>query len=142
VAQVHHVCWCLRPEQMDGAKELWEERLQTELIDFAPPGLGLRVLINWDAGVEIIAPLGEGGTVGPKVREFLGARGEGVYAVVVDVDDLDQATADARAAGARVIDTEDIVFGDGENARRVRQVMLDDLLGMRLTLQHTSPVER
>lgn len=124
---------------MDGAKRLWEERLGAELVDFAPPGLGIRVLINWDAGVEIIAPHGDGGTVGPRVRAFLDERGEGVYAVVVEVEDLDDAAEQARAAGAVVIDTEDIVFGEGDAALRVRQVMLDDLLGMRLTLQKATP---
>lgn len=123
---------------MDEAKDLWEARLDTELIDFSPPGLGIRVLINWDAGVEIVSPSGPG-TVGPGVRTFLDERGEGVYAVVVEVDDLEGATAQAAAAGARVIDTEDIVFGEGSDALRVRQVMLDELLGMRLTLQHAAP---
>jgi methylmalonyl-CoA/ethylmalonyl-CoA epimerase len=140
MSNVHHVCWCLQPEHMDGAKELWEERLHTELIDFAPPGLGIRVLINWEAGVEIICPEGEGGTVGPKAREFLERHGEGVYAVVVDVEDLDRATADVRSAGADLTDSEDIVFGEGADALRVRQMMFDELLGMRLTLQHTDPV--
>lgn len=48
MSHVHHVCWCLRPEDMDGAKQLWEARLGTELVDFVPPDLGIRVLINWD----------------------------------------------------------------------------------------------
>ena len=32
--RVHHVTWCLEPENMDAAKEMWEQRLGVELIDF------------------------------------------------------------------------------------------------------------
>ena len=56
--RVHHVSWCLEPENMDAAKEMWEQRLGVELIDFVLEADGLRVLLAWDAGVELISPHG------------------------------------------------------------------------------------
>ncbi len=133
--RVHHVCWCFEPENVDAVKAFWKERFETKLFDFVQPELGLRVLINWEAGVEIIAPLGQGGTAGPQVRAHLDARGEGVYTVAVEVDDLPAATAQAEAAGASVTLRDEFVVGKGDDALEVLQMVLSDVLGMRLTLQ-------
>ena len=62
--RVHHVSWCLEPENMDAAKEMWEQQLGVELIDFVLEVDGLRVLLAWDAGVELISPHGPPGPAG------------------------------------------------------------------------------
>jgi hypothetical protein len=140
--RVHHVCWCFEPENVDAVKAFWKERFETKLYDFVQPELGLRVLINWEAGVEIITPLGQGGTAGPQVRAHLDARGEGVYTVAVEVDDLPAATAQAEAAGASVTLRDEFVVGKGDGALEILQMVLSDVLGMRLTLQHATPSPR
>ena len=140
--RVHHVCWCFEPENVDAVKAFWKERFETKLFDFVQPELGLRVLINWEAGIEIVSPHGEGGTAGPQVRAHLDAHGEGVYTVAVDVDDLPAATAQAEAAGASVKLRDEFVVGKGDDAVDVLQMVLSDVLGMRLTLQHAGPSPR
>jgi hypothetical protein len=137
--RVHHVCWCLEPESMEGAKALWQDRLETELRDFPLPDLGIRVLLSWESGVEIICPLGEG-DVGRRAREFLDAFGEGVYGVVFEVDDLSTAVAQAKTAGGDVVFREDTVLGEGPDALRILQAGFDELCGMRLVFQTATPV--
>lgn len=137
--RLHHVCWCLQPENMDAAKTLWQDRLQTELLDFPLPDLGIRVLISWEAGVEIISPLGEG-SVGRQAREFLETRGEGVYATLFEVDDLEEAVAQAESADGKVLFREDTVFGEGPEALHVLQVTFEELCAMRIGFQKATPV--
>lgn len=51
-------------------------------------------------GIELIAPYGPSGFL----HDFLAKRGEGVHHITFLVDDLRAAVAEARAAGARVVD--------------------------------------
>jgi methylmalonyl-CoA/ethylmalonyl-CoA epimerase len=51
-------------------------------------------------GIELIAPYGPSGFI----HDFLAKRGEGVHHITFLVDDLKAAVAEARAAGARVVD--------------------------------------
>ena len=141
--RVHHVCWCFEPENVDAVKAFWKERFETKLFDFVQPELGLRVLINWEAGIEIIAaarPGRHGRSAGAGAPRR--AEGEGVYTVAVEVDDLPAATARAEAAGASVTLRDEFVVGKGDDALEVLQMVLSDVLGMRLTLQHAVPSPR
>ncbi len=58
---------------------------------------GVRVAMNFDAGVELVAPLPEADT--SPIRDHLEAHGEGVSGVVFAVPDLDAADAAAQANG-------------------------------------------
>ena len=50
---------------------------------------GLSVAASWEAGMEIVAPIpGRDTAPAQAVRRFLDTRGEGVFAVVMEVDDL------------------------------------------------------
>ena len=51
-------------------------------------------------GIELISPYGPSGFI----HDFLAKRGEGVHHITFLVDDLKAAVAEARAAGARVVD--------------------------------------
>jgi 4-hydroxyphenylpyruvate dioxygenase-like putative hemolysin len=62
--------------------------------------IGLRVLLDWDGGIEIISPSGSGGSEAEEVERFLSEHGEGVYSVVVKVPDIDSAVTVAEQHGA------------------------------------------
>jgi hypothetical protein len=64
--------------------------------------IGLRVLLDWDGGVEIISPSGSGGSEADEVERFLSEHGEGIYSVVVKVPGIDSAVTVAERHGARV----------------------------------------
>ncbi len=68
------------------------------------PSLGIRNSIlpvaQSNAFVELVTPLGEGGAV----EKFLGERGEGLYLISLEVENLDQAVAGLREQGIRVGD--------------------------------------
>ena len=86
VNKIHHVTFCVEPENLDAAKRMWTE-LGYEFVDHTRPERGMAVLIDMKRGVEIISPIGPAAA---ELREFLDKRGEGVFAVVVQTADIDR----------------------------------------------------
>ena len=53
---------------------------------------GLSVAASWEAGMEIVSPIpGRDEAPAHALRRFLETRGEGIFAVIMEVDDLDAA---------------------------------------------------
>ena len=156
--RVHHVSWCLEPENMDAAKEMWEQRLGVELIDFVLESEGLRVLLAWDAGVELISPHGPPGPAGTMVRAHLDEQGEGVYATVLSTDDFESVETGMKAVGSRLVHPEEaviegvplpngVVAGDDDSVDGAPGFVLtgglfDEVHGMRLAFQQFRPIGR
>jgi len=80
--RLHHVVFCVRPENQDRAADFWRD-LGLVFQEFALVEEGLRVLLDWSAGIEIISPTPDPGTETARFWEFLEQRGEGVCSVVV-----------------------------------------------------------
>ena len=97
---VHHVVFAVTPEQLPEAIQLFSElgfRFQTiELED-----VGLRVLLDWDGGIELVTPLSSGAEGAGAVTEFLQRNGPGVYSVVIRVGDAPAAEQVAKRYGAQ-----------------------------------------
>lgn len=57
-------------------------------VSFDLADVGLRVLLDWERGVELVSPLDD--RDGP-VRDFLARHGDGVYSLAIRVDDAPSA---------------------------------------------------
>lgn len=79
---LHHVVFCVRRENQDEAADFWRA-IGFEFVDIDLPDVGLRVLLDWGRGIEIIAPTETAGPEAADVEEFLEEHGEGVFSVVV-----------------------------------------------------------
>ena len=141
---IHHVVWCIKPESMPGVRALWEEALGLEMQDIDLPELGIHVMIAWEAGIEIMAPTYETGTLLQSARDFLATKGEGVYSVVFNVADLESAVARYAAHGAKLVFEEDIspddiedrnLSDDASGGFAVKQALFDEIFGFRICLQ-------
>ena len=121
---------------MDAAKEMWEQRLGVELIDFVLEADGLRVVLGWDAGVELISPHGRPGPAGTMVRAHLDKQGEGVYAAVLLTDDFESVETGMKAVGSRLAHPEEaviegvplpngVVTDDNRLSRRCARIRVD-----------------
>ena len=88
------------PEQLPEAVQFFSElgfRFQTiELED-----VGLRVLLDWDGGLELVTPLSSGADGAGAVAQFLQRNGPGVYSVVIRVGDAPAAEQVAKRYGAQ-----------------------------------------
>ena len=129
---MHHVVFAVGPERLDGATRFLEAlgfRFQThELAD-----IGLRVTLDWNRGVELVTPLPGSPNPGT-VADFLLQRGDGVYSVVLRVDDADASLELARRYGAAVEFRQD----RGGDGLELLEVQLATMFGMPLTLLSTN----
>jgi methylmalonyl-CoA/ethylmalonyl-CoA epimerase len=97
---VHHVVFAVPQEQLSDTAQFFSElgfRFQAiELED-----VGLRVLLDWDGGVELVTPLSSAADGDNVVANFLQQNGAGVYSVVIRVGDAPAAEQVAERYGAR-----------------------------------------
>lgn len=129
---VHHVVFCVRPENQDAAARLWTD-LGFTLTEINLEEEGLRVLLDWNRGVEIISPTASGGDQAVEVERFLAEHGEGVYSVVVRTADVDAAVSVAERHGSATEYRQDRV-GPGFSLTEARHA---PLFGMPVTFLTT-----
>lgn len=132
-AKVHHVVFCVQAENQERAADLWRDVGMTfQEVPLAEEGI--RVLLDWAAGVEIVAPTEPEGTETARFRAFLDERGEGVYSVVVRTAEIDGPIKAIAPYGASVRyrqhrETGEIVVDEAD---------LTPVLGMSITLLATN----
>ena len=84
-SRLHHVVFAVARERHDVVGQLFTE-LGFSFEDINLDELGLRVLLDWNRGIELISPNpGSTATVAVSVTEFLASHGDGVFTVVVQV---------------------------------------------------------
>lgn len=98
--RIDHVAWMCRPEN----HEAYVEKLATLYdvtfeADDGGPEFGLRLTWSWSAGLEILSPVGSELPYAKMCWNYLEKRGEGLFAVVMGVDDVEKAVAHARELG-------------------------------------------
>ena len=99
-SSVHHVVFATPQGQLSETAQFFSDlgfRFQTiELED-----VGLRVLLDWDGGLELVTPLSSEADGDNAVAQFLQLNGPGVYSVVIRVGDASAAEQVAQRYGAR-----------------------------------------
>jgi len=125
---LHHVVFCVERAHQDDATTLWKD-LGFEFIEIDLPDVGLRVLLDWTRGIEIISPSDVDAAEGARVQQFLDERGEGVYSVVVLTSDIDGPLSVAARYGATLRLRQDR-SGDGF---ALEEAMLGPVYGMPIT---------
>lgn len=143
---VHHVVWCVEPEHFEDVRRFWETSLGVSLHEVDLRELGLRVLISWKAGIEIMTPAYERGLMVADARAFLAERGAGVYTVVYNVRDIEAVVASMEAQGRRLMFRETITADEVDERKlsegerfSILQAGFDDHHGMRICLQEIVP---
>jgi len=143
---VHHVVWCVRPESFPKVRTFWEESVGLPLEELDLPKLGLKILVSWKGGVEIMAPFYETGELADAARQFLVERGEGVYTVVVNVQEIHGLVSSLTAQGAHLLFRETISPDEvldrklSDGARfSILQAGFDEICGMPICLQEIVP---
>jgi hypothetical protein len=125
---LHHVVFCVERTHQDDAASFWKD-LGFELVEIDLPDVGLRVLLDWSRGIEIISPSDVNAAEGARVQQFLDTRGEGVYSIVVLTSDIDGPLSVAARYGATLQLRQDR-SGDGF---ALEEAMLSPVHGMPIT---------
>jgi 4-hydroxyphenylpyruvate dioxygenase-like putative hemolysin len=99
-SRLHHVVFAVARDRHETVGQLFTELgFSFEAIDLDE--LGLRVLLDWQRGIELISPNpGSTATVAASVAEFLASHGDGVFSVVVQVPGAAQAEDIAKRYGS------------------------------------------
>jgi len=99
--KLHHVVFVVEPENQERAADLWRDLgLTFQEIPLAEEGL--RVLLDWSAGIEIVSPTEPAGTESARFRQLLDDKGEGVCSVVVRTEEVEAPLSVALRHGAEV----------------------------------------
>jgi len=116
--RIDHVV--IATEDLSDAAAKWERNLGLRVEErlSRPLGAGFDVarLPVGDAFIELVQPAEEQGRFAEQFKE----RGEGVFSVSIEVDDLDEAVAYLRGKGARVSEPEPGIW-PGSRVARVSQ---------------------
>ena len=99
-SRLHHVVFAVARERHEAVGQLFTE-LGFSFEDINLDELGLRVLLDWNRGIELISPNpGSTATVAVSVTEFLASHGDGVFTVVVQVPGASEAEDIAKRYGS------------------------------------------
>jgi 4-hydroxyphenylpyruvate dioxygenase-like putative hemolysin len=97
---VHHVVFAVpQPQLSDTAQFFSELGFRFHAIELED--VGLRVLLDWDGGLELVTPLSSAADGDNVVANFLQQNGAGVYSVVIRVGDAPAAEQVAERYGAQ-----------------------------------------
>jgi len=99
--RIDHVAWMCRPENHDAYVEKLSKLFNVTFeADDGGPDFGLRITWSWSAGLEVLSPAGSRDIPHAAMGwDFLEKRGEGLFAVVMGVDDVEGTIAHARSLG-------------------------------------------
>jgi hypothetical protein len=111
----------------------WWTDLGFDLAVIELADVGLRVLLDWTRGIEIVIPTDTSRPEGARVRQFLDQRGEGVYSVVVLTTDIDGPLSVARRHGIHP-DLRQNRSGEGFE---LEEAMMEPFHGMPITFLTT-----
>jgi len=97
---VHHVVFAVPQEQLSDTAQFFSE-LGFRFHAIELEDVGLRVLLDWDGGLELVTPLSSAADGDNVVANFLQQNGAGVYSVVIRVGDAPAAEQVAERYGAQ-----------------------------------------
>ena len=96
------MAWISRPENLEANVAELERLSGARLARSENREMGIVVCISWEAGLEIIAPTAEDTPTNRDLRRHLDTIGEGVFAVIFGVRDLEEHKARLEAMGFTV----------------------------------------
>jgi hypothetical protein len=97
-----HVAWVSRPETLAANTARLAELSGAAFQSFVRADMGIVITVSWEAGLEILSPLPERTPGNQALHDHLDAHGEGIFAVVFGVGDLEGKAARLEAHGHAV----------------------------------------
>ncbi len=124
---IDHVAWISRLENLDANLAALEARAGATLMRHEHAENGYVMCVNWEAGLEVLAPLDQRTDYNAMMHDWLETKGEGVIFVAFGVADLDAHAARLAAVGIDVSPT----FEDrSETPWRDQLVLKERIAGM------------
>jgi hypothetical protein len=137
VGRIDHVAILVSPENFETCVERMSRVLEVKFVRARRKDLGLLIAMDWDAGLEILAPTGPDSLLWSRLQ----TKGEGHVSIIFGVKDLDAAKARAEAEGLSV-GPEVGLIGEEPWAARfevLREAALGDICGTNISLGQVEP---
>jgi hypothetical protein len=99
---IDHVAWISRFENLEENLAALEARADAKLLRYTHEANGYVICVNWEAGLEVLAPLPGRTVYNGMMHDWLETRGEGVIMVAFGVKDLARHAARLEAMGIPV----------------------------------------
>lgn len=128
---VDHVAWVSRPENLDANVAELERLSDVKLIRKVSEAQGITVCISWEAGLEIVAPIGDATPVSRMLNKHLDEHGESVLAVIFGVDDIEMEKARLDGLGYAV---GPLIRGTHNDRISVKERYAADIMGTKFTM--------
>jgi 4-hydroxyphenylpyruvate dioxygenase-like putative hemolysin len=140
IQRIDHFIWLVKIESFDKCVAQLNAFLGIHLEVHDRPSRGVRVAIDWDAGIEVVAPTDPESYYGKRLAE----RGEGMHALNFGVNDLDEAIERAERAGFKLAHVNDPLADEspfGEKFKVIREAFFDpaDVFGVTVRLGQIEP---
>lgn len=139
VNRIDHLAILVSTSSFESCLERLTSALEAHFVRAERKDLGLLIAIDWDAGLEILAPTGPDSPLWDRLQ----SHGEGQITIIYGVKDLDAAASRARAAGFG-LGPEIGLIGDEPWAPRfnvLREIPLSEICGIRIALGQIEPRE-
>ena len=102
INHVDHVAWISRPENLDANVAQLEKLTGAKLTRFSRSDMGFTMCIDWEAGLEVVAPMEERTDFNEWLWSELETKGEGVSSVIFGIKDLEAHRARLEKMGFEV----------------------------------------
>jgi hypothetical protein len=99
---IDHVAWISRIENLEANLAALEARANAKLLRYEHKENGYIICVNWEAGLEVLAPYEQRTDFNGLMHDWLETRGEGVIFVAFGVRDLAAHAARLEALGIDV----------------------------------------
>ncbi len=102
INHIDHVTWISRLENIEANVARLEAITDGKLLRFERDDMGFIMYLDWDAGLEVVAPMDERTPFNEALHDRLDTQGEGLLGVVFGVPDLEAHKAKLEAKGFEV----------------------------------------
>jgi hypothetical protein len=137
IRRIDHVAILVSAENFESCVARMTRVLEVKFVRAQRKDLGLLIAMDWDAGLEILAPTGQESPLWQRLQE----RGEGYVSIIFGVKDLDAAKARAKAEGL-FVGPEVGLTGEEPWAARfdvLREASLGPICGVNIALGQVEP---
>jgi hypothetical protein len=137
IRRIDHIAVLISAANFDSCVGRLTRVLEANFVRAERKDLALLIALDWDAGVEILAPTGPGSPLWKRLQE----KGEGEVTIIFGVKDLEAAKARAEADGF-LVGPEIGLLGDEPWAARfdvLRENSLSAICGINLALGQIEP---
>jgi len=137
VNRIDHLAIVVSASSFESCLERLARALEARFVRAEREDLGLLIAIDWDAGLEILAPTGPSSPLWDRLQ----THGEGQITIIYGVKDLDAAASRAKSAGFGLGGEIGLTGGEPWAAQFnvLREIPLSEICGIRIALGQIEP---